>query len=100
VFPSQIEEVLVRYDEFGSNFCMVVDNVSNLDRLTLQAEIRGFEEMSDDGKARLAKTLATAVKATVGVTPRMELHAPFSLPRMTSGQGKTACHRVDDRRSC
>ncbi len=100
VFPSQIEEVLVRYDEFGSNFCMVVDNVSNLDRLTLQAEIRGFEEMSDDGKARLAKTLATAVKATVGVTPRMELHAPFSLPRMTGGQGKTACHRVDDRRSC
>ena len=35
VFPSQIEEVLVRFDEFGSNFCMVVENVSNLDRLTL-----------------------------------------------------------------
>ena len=44
VFPSQIEEVLVRFDEFGSNFCMVVENVSNLDRLTLQVEIRGFDE--------------------------------------------------------
>ncbi|MCX6363039.1 MAG: phenylacetate--CoA ligase [Actinobacteria bacterium] len=100
VFPSQIEEVLVRFDEFGSNFCMVVENVSNLDRLTLQVEIRGFDELSDDGKARLAKTLAGGVKATVGVTPRMELHAPLSLPRDTDGQGKTACHRVDDRRSC
>jgi phenylacetate-CoA ligase len=35
VFPGQIEEVLARYHEFGSNFCMVVENVQNLDRLTL-----------------------------------------------------------------
>ena len=100
VFPSQIEEVLVRFDEFGSNFCMVVENVNNLDRLTLQVEIRGCDELSDDARAQLARMLASGVKATIGVTPRMELHAPFSLPRMTSGQGKTACHRVDDRRSC
>jgi phenylacetate-CoA ligase len=100
VFPSQIEEVLVRFDEFGSNFCLVIDKVNNLDRLTLQAEIRGFDELSDDDKAQLARKLATGVKATVGVTPRMELHAPYSLPRETAGQGKTACHRVDDRRSC
>ena len=42
--------------------------------------------------------MIAGVQATVGVTPRIELHAPFSLPRDTSGQGKTACHRVDDRR--
>jgi hypothetical protein len=56
--------------------------------------------MSADGKARLTRTLVAGVKATIGVTPRMELHAPLSLPRDTAGQGKTACHRVDDRRSC
>jgi len=99
VFPSQIEEVLVRHDEFGSNFCMVVENVRNLDRLTLQVEIRGLDEMSAEAQARLAKTLVAGIKATVGVTPKMELHAPFALPRDTAGQGKTACHRVDDRRS-
>jgi len=100
VFPSQIEEVLVRHDEFGSNFCMVVENVRNLDRLTLQVEIRGLDEMSDEAQARLAKALVAGVKATVGVTPKMELHAPYALPRDTAGQGKTACHRVDDRRGC
>jgi hypothetical protein len=63
-------------------------------------EIRGCDELSDEAKAQLARRMGAAVKATVGVTPRMELHAPFALPRMTSGQGKTACHRVDDRRSC
>ena len=42
----------MRYDEFGSNFCMVVENVNNLDRLTLQVEVRGLDEMSDEAQAR------------------------------------------------
>ena len=50
VFPSQIEEVLVRFDEFGSNFCMVVEIVNNLDRLTLQVEVRGLDEISDEAR--------------------------------------------------
>ena len=100
VFPSQIEEVLLKSDEFGSNFCMVIENVSNLDRLTLQVEVCGLDEMSAEAQARLSKAIATGVKTTVGVSPKIELHAPYALPRDTSGQGKTACHRVDDRRVC
>ena len=100
VFPSQIEEALLRFDEVANNFCMVVENVNNLDRLTLQVEVRGFAELTEEERGRLAKRVAAGVKATIGVTPKMQLCEPFSLPRMTSGQGKTACHRVDDRRSC
>jgi phenylacetate-CoA ligase len=100
VFPSQIEEVLLRFDEVANNFCMVVENVSNLDRLTLQVEIRGLAELTEEERERLGKRIAAGVKATIGVTPKMQLSEPFSLPRMTGGQGKTACHRVDDRRSC
>jgi len=99
VFPSQIEEVLVRFDEFGSNFCMVVEIINNLDRLTLQVEVRGLDEMSAEAQARLSKAIVTGVKTTVGVSPKIELHAPYALPRDAAGQGKTACHRVDDRRS-
>lgn len=100
VFPSQIEEVLVGLDEFANNFCMVVELVDNLDRLTLQAEVRSLAELTDEARERLAKRIAAGVKMAVGVTPRVELFDPFTLPRMTSGQGKTACHRVDDRRAC
>ena len=100
VFPSQIEEVLVTIDEFGSNFCMVIENVNNLDRLTLQVEVCGLDEMSAEAQARLSKAIVTGVKTTVGVSPKIELHAPYALPRDTAGQGKTACHRVDDRRVC
>ncbi len=98
VFPSQVEEVLCRFAEIGNNFCLVVENVSNLDRLTLQVEVRGLGELTDEARERLSKKLVAATKSAIGVTPRVELAEPFSLPRMTSGQGKTACHRVDDRR--
>ena len=88
----------MRFDEFGSNFCMVVEIVNNLDRLTLQVEVRGLDEMSAEAQAQLSKAIVMGVKTTVGVSPRIELHAPYALPRDTAGQGKTACHRVDDRR--
>jgi len=98
VFPSQIEEVLVGFDEFANNFCMVVELAGNLDRLTVQAEVRDLAGLTGEGRETLARRIAAGVKTAVGVTPRVELFDPFSLPRMTSGQGKTACHRVDDRR--
>ena len=56
--------------------------------------------MSAESQAGLAKGIATGVKTSVGVTPKIELHAPYALPRDTTGQGKSACHRVDDRRVC
>jgi phenylacetate-CoA ligase len=100
VFPSQIEEALLCFAEIGNNFCMVVETAHNLDRLTLQVEVRDLALMSGEAREKLAKLIASRVKTTVGVTPRMELAEPFSLPRDTTGQGKTACHRVDDRRGC
>jgi phenylacetate-CoA ligase len=98
VFPSQIDEVLAGFAEIGNNFCLVLETVDNLDRLTLQAEVRGSEQLQDEARQALAKRVAVAVKVAVGVTPRVELAPPLSLPRETGGQGKTACHRVDDRR--
>ena len=98
VFPSQIEEVLVRFPEFGSNFCMVVELVDNLDRLTVQAEVTDLAVLTGEERERLGRRIQAGVKATVGVSPRVELHDPFTLPRVTEGQGKSACHRVDDRR--
>ena len=46
--------------------------------------------MSDEAQAELAKGIVTGVKTSVGVTPKIELHAPYALPRDTTGQGKTA----------
>jgi phenylacetate-CoA ligase len=98
VFPSQIEEVLVRFPEFANNFCMVVELRGNLDRLTVQVEVADLAVFTTEERERLAKRIQAGIKATVGVSPRVVLHDPFSLPRVSEGQGKSACHRVDDRR--
>ena len=98
VFPSQIEEVLVRFPEFANNFCVVVELVNNLDRLTVQVEVADLTVFTAEEREKLGKRIQAGVKATVGVSPKVELHDPFSLPRVTEGQGKSACHRVDDRR--
>jgi hypothetical protein len=66
----------------------------------VQVEVCGLDQMAAEAQAALSKGIVTGVKTSVGVTPKIELHAPYALPRDTSGQGKTACHRVDDRRVC
>jgi hypothetical protein len=50
-------------------------------------------------RAGLAQGIATGVKTSVGVTAEIEPHAPYALPRDTTGKGRTARRRVDDRRS-
>ena len=67
---------------------MVIDNVNNLDRLTLQVEVRGLAEMSDDAQTRLSKGIVTGVKTSVGVTPKIELHAPYALPRRRAARAR------------
>jgi phenylacetate-CoA ligase len=98
VFPSQVEAVLTGFEEFANNFCMVLETSRDRDQLTLQVEIRELGELGEQARERLAARVAAATKSAIGVTPRVELAEPMSLPRMTTGDGKTACHRVDDRR--
>jgi phenylacetate-coenzyme A ligase PaaK-like adenylate-forming protein len=77
---------------------MVVELANNLDRLTVQVEVTDLTVLTAEERERLGKRIQAGIKAIVGVSPKVELHDPFTLPRVTEGQGKSACHRVDDRR--
>ena len=57
VFPSQIEEVLVRFPEFANNFCMVVELVNNLDRLTVQVEVADLAVFTAEEREKLGKRI-------------------------------------------
>ena len=81
VFPSQVEEVIARFDEIGNNFCMVLETSRDRDQLTLQVEVCGFSDLNEDAKAKLSKKVAAATKAAIGVTPRVELAEPLSSAR-------------------
>jgi phenylacetate-CoA ligase len=99
VYPSQVEEVLMRHREIGANFRMVIENVKGLDKLTVKAEVQDKKVVKDKTKsAKLAKALQTELKSVIGLKSVIELVPPDTLPRSEAGESKTATHRVEDRR--
>lgn len=99
VFPSQVEDALIKFPEMGANFRMIVEAVNNLDRCTLKVEVKDKGILADPAKSTaLGRQIAEAVKDIAGITPGVQLVEPDSLPRATAGEAKTASNRVEDRR--
>lgn len=93
VFPSQIETVLLEKG-YTANYQIVVDRANNFDSIEVQVEISN-EIFSDTvrGLAERAKELAAALKTLLGVTAKVTLLEPNSIPR---SEGKAV--RVIDKR--
>jgi len=94
VFPSQIEEKIMRIPEVGTNYLIHVDKREDLDRLTVKVEIypkmfRGDPSQLEGLKQRIKEDL----KASIVINPNVELHEPGSLP-VSEGKAKRV---VDER---
>lgn len=99
VFSSQVEDALARFPEMGANFRLIVESARNLDRCTLKCEVSDRVFLADNGRVEsLCGEIARTVQGICGITPRVELVPADSLPRVTTGEGKTASARVEDRR--
>jgi phenylacetate-CoA ligase len=80
VFPTQIEEQILRIAELAPHYQCVLDRPDRLDRLTVRVESR--HDLADDGeRSRLATQLGHLVKHNVGVTVDVEVVAPTALER-------------------
>jgi phenylacetate-CoA ligase len=81
VFPSQIEEVIMRIPEVGTNYQIHVTRDGSLDKLTVKVEI--YQKMFT-GDLRQLDVLKGKIKdelrASIIITPVVELHEPGSLP--------------------
>ena len=88
VFPSQIEEVLMKRPEVGTNYQIVVDQHESLDRLTIKVELYAklFEGDIKDLE-RLRDAMKHDMRSTLLVGARVELHEPGSLP-VSEGKAK------------
>ena len=81
VFPSQIEEVVMRIPEVGTNYQIHVTRDGSLDKLTVKVEIyqkmfTGDLKQLDVLKAKIKNEL----RASIIINPIVELHEPGSLP--------------------
>jgi phenylacetate-CoA ligase len=93
VFPSQIETVLLN-EGYSPNYQIEVDRVGNNDTLDVFVELSP-DQLSDkisDIQAR-EKRLEGAMRAMLGIGPKMHLVAPRTITR---SEGKAV--RVIDRR--
>ncbi len=88
VFPSQIEDLLMKTPEVGSNYLIQLEKRGALDRLVVKTEIyaklfTGDPQTLDALRERLGEALRSAIL----VKPVIELHEPGSLP-VSEGKAK------------
>ncbi len=94
VFPSQIEAVLLNKG-YAPNYQIVLDRVNNSDTFDVYVEM-GEEDFSDSPKyiTSKEKELQDAMKAMLGINPKLHLVAPKTIAR---SEGK-AVRVIDNRR--
>ena len=95
VFPSQIEEVLLKVGgDITPNYQIIVDRENNTD--TFQVNVEMSEELFSDGiKAiqNVEKKISDSLRSMLGIGPKVNLVNPKSIER-SEGKAK----RVIDKR--
>ena len=81
VFPSQIEEIIMKLPEVGTNYLIVVEKSGALDKVTVKTEI-GPDVFSDDARDlnKLRQKIKEHLKASILISPEVELHEQGVLP--------------------
>ena len=93
VFPSQIEEQILRVDGLSPHYQLEISRHNNLDILTVNVEVRD-DGSSDVDRERFAGELKHHIKSLIGVSTRIDVMGENSVPR---SQGKA--QRVIDNRN-
>jgi len=94
VFPSQIEHVLLGFEELAPQYVIYVDRPEALDILTV--EVEAAEGLQKEGAAavkQLEEKVTMALRETLGVSAGVNVKEPLSIQR-SEGKAK----RVVDRR--
>jgi phenylacetate-CoA ligase len=92
VFPSQVEELLLRESLLGPHYQLIVTREGRLDDLEVRVEMREPRDVEE--QERLARELQLQIKAWVGVSCSTTVLPPGSIERVVIGKAK----RVIDKR--
>lgn len=94
VFPGQVESALLKIPEMAPHYQIVLSSTNTMDIFEIRVELQP-EAFSDDIRTleTLRKNVLAAVRQIIGLSPKITLCAPNTLPR---SQGKIK--RVIDNR--
>lgn len=96
VFPTQIEEQILRDTRLSGNYQLVLTRDGHLDNLEVRCEVQRelSDAMSDDLRNEISKDLQHHIKTNVGVSTRVTVMHFEAIPRTLTGKAK----RVIDER--
>ena len=96
IFPSQIEELILRDTRLSGNYQLIITRDGYLDNLEVRCELQreATASMSTAEHSGVGGALAERVKTLVGVTAKVTVLPVDSLPRTEVGKAK----RVSDER--
>ena len=93
VWPSAIEEVLLREPLVAPYYQIVIDRVDALDRMTVLVESK--TKLGENEKVALAKKLEYELREAILVTPKVEVVDPGTLPRF-DGKAKRVVVKAEE----
>ncbi|HKP18412.1 MAG TPA: phenylacetate--CoA ligase PaaK [Gaiellaceae bacterium] len=88
LFPTQIEEQLLRIPELSPHFQLVLSRPNRLDELTVRVEARPGTGSGTE-RLPLGEKLSSLIKESIGVTVAVEVLEPGSLDRSTGKFART-----------
>ncbi|MGP8033488.1 MAG: phenylacetate--CoA ligase PaaK [Steroidobacteraceae bacterium] len=91
VFPSQIEELVLKLAGLAPHYQLELTRAAHLDQLAVHVEC--LEAPSAETRTRLARELRLGIKAMIGISAEVRVGAPGSIER-SAGKAR----RVVDRR--
>jgi len=96
VFPTQIEELILKMPQLAPQYQLIVTRDGHLDKLDVVGELRPeiTGTLTDNAVDSLARELEHHIKTYVGVTTKVRLLAADSIERTQTGKAK----RVLDKR--
>ena len=94
VFPSQIEEVLMKTDGVAPHYQIIVDRINNKDMLDVLVEVSN-KDLTDEIKSleALSKKVSAEILSVLGIKANIKLVEPKTIAR---SEGKSV--RVIDKR--
>jgi phenylacetate-CoA ligase len=92
IYPGQIESVLMKNQEVGGNWRMVLDTKNDVDMLTVEVESKN--QLSQVESADLEESLKNDIKSVIIFTPRVTVLPPNGIPQ----EGLKAKRVIDNRK--
>ena len=90
VFPTQIEEQILREPQLSGNYQIVLTREAHLDNVTVRCELQPAVsgQISPEQRSTLARSVAHRIKTLVGISTEVQVMDHGALPRTQIGKAR------------